>query len=82
MAFMDAKAILTKSFHDIDVHRTGYIDAFEIEEVFKKYYAGMGRNLDYESLKSKVMAFMKRVDVDDNKKITLDEFLDYFLKRD
>jgi len=82
MAFMDAKAILTKSFHDIDTGRTGYIDAFEVEDVFKKYYASMGRQLDYETLKSKVIAFMKRVDIDDDKKITLDEFLDYFLKRD
>jgi len=78
---MDAKAILTKSFHDIDTTRSGYIDAFEVEEVFKNFYAGMGRNLDYETLKSKVIAFMKRVDVDDDKKITLDEFLDYFLKK-
>jgi len=55
MAFMDAKAILTKSFQEIDTGKTGYIDAFEVEEVFKKYYEGIGRKLDYETMKNKVM---------------------------
>jgi len=79
---MDAKAILTKSFYDMDTGRTGYIDAFEVEEVFKKYYASIGRTLDYETLKNKVLAFMKRVDVNDDNKISLEEFLDYFMKRE
>ena len=80
MAFMDSKAILTKSFHDINTGNTGYIDAFEVEVVFKKYYESIGRKLDYETLKTKVRAFMERVDTDGDKKITLDEFLAYFLK--
>lgn len=82
MAFCDAKAILTRAFRDMDKNGDGYLDGFEVAEVFKKYYAEKGKKVDFEQLTKKVLEFMNKVAKKDKKLITLDEFLAYFLVND
>jgi len=62
----------------MDKDGNGYLDPFEVEEVFKKYYAEKGKKIDYEQLKNKVLAFIKKVDVAGDGQISLNEFLAYF----
>ena len=47
--------ILTKTFREIDTDKSGFIDAFEVEEVFKKYYSEKNKAVGYEELKNKVL---------------------------
>lgn len=79
MSYSMRKAILTKTFHEMDVSQTGYLDGFEIEDVFIKYYTSIGADIEYETIMNKVLDFMKRVDTNGDKKVSLNEFLSYFL---
>ena len=79
-SFADAKAMMTKAFLDMDKDGNGYIDMWEVEQVFREYYKKKGKTIDYEQMKEKVVKFMNKVDQNGDKQISLDEFLEYFLK--
>jgi len=79
MALQACVAVITKTFHDMDTNKDGYLDGYEIEAVFLKHHQDMGQQIGFKELKSKVANFMQKLDRDGDKKISLDEFLDYFL---
>jgi len=80
--FMDDRAILKCAFESMDKDGDGFLDPFEIEQVFRKYYESKGKSIKYEQLKNKVLAFMRKVDVSGDGQISLDEFLAYFTNQD
>jgi len=77
-SFLDDKAILIQAFEAMDKDGDGYLDPFEVEEVFKKFYTDKGKKIDYEQLKNKVLAFVKKIDAAGDGHISLAEFLAYF----
>jgi Ca2+-binding EF-hand superfamily protein len=84
-AFLDDKAILTSAFNSMDKDGDGFLDHFEIHAVFTSYYntkLEKGNKLDYEKLTTKVMKFMRKVDKNGDGKISLSEFIDYFMNLD
>jgi len=80
MALQSCLAVITKTFREMDTNKDGFLDGFEVEAVFKKYHEEMGQPIGWKQLKEEVSDFMKNVDDNGDKKISLGEFLDYFLR--
>jgi len=75
-----AKEFLTKAFHEVDSNKSGFIEGKELENVLKYYYKSAGKQCpDCGKLKADTEAFMKKVDKNHDNKISLTEFLDYFM---
>ena len=75
----DIKAILTKAFNAVDKDGNGYIDPTELKSVITTYYQNSKKPHDDAKIEEDSTKFFTSVDRDDDKKVTLDEFMQYFL---
>jgi len=76
----EAKSALTKAFRTIDVDHSDFIDEQELEKVLMHYYKATGKTCDQSNIKTEALAFLKEVDKNKDGKISLDEFVNYFMQ--
>jgi len=71
---------LTKAFNQVDTDKSGSIESGEIEAVLRAYYKSSGKTVDDTKIRSEAAAFLNEVDKNKDKKVNLEEFIDYFLQ--
>lgn len=76
----DVRAKLARAFQEVDSDHSGSIDSVELEKVLTSYYKATGRQVDCSKIKREAAAFLKDVDKNNDKKISQEEFIQYFLK--
>jgi len=76
----NAEAALTKAFRSVDLDHSGSIDTAEVEKVLEAYYKHSGKPIDHAKIKNESAAFMRDVDKNKDNKISLDEFVKYFMQ--
>jgi len=76
----DMTAKLTKAFQEVDRDHSGSLEANELEMVLKAYYKSVGKQADQATIASEVSGFMRDVDKNHDNKISLDEFVKYFMQ--
>jgi Ca2+-binding EF-hand superfamily protein len=79
------KKVLTDCFKDIDKDHSGFIEQKELESLLKAYFSHPDCPAEYKNtpeaeIKKQCQDFIKEVDTSGDKKISLDEFLNFFLK--
>jgi len=75
-----AKEALTKAFHLVDKDKSNYIDKQEIEHVINAYLRSIGQPCDADKCRKYAADFLKEVDKNKDNKISLEEFLNYFMQ--
>jgi len=75
-----AREALTKAFHQVDKDRSNFIEEREVENVLNHYYKATGKQCDSAKCKHEATAFLKEVDKNKDGKISLDEFVNYFMQ--
>jgi len=76
----DITAKLTKAFQEVDRDHNGTLEPSELEMVLKSYYKSVGKQADQSTISKEVASFVKEVDKNHDNKISLDEFVKYFLQ--
>jgi len=71
------KQALTDAFNEVDVDRSGQINAKEITTVLNSYYASSGQKGDANA---DAQMFLKEVDKSGDGQVSLQEFIDFFVK--
>jgi Ca2+-binding EF-hand superfamily protein len=71
---------LTKAYNEIDANHNGKISAKEIERSLVANYKKAGKPVDEAKLKAEVQEFIKAVDQNNDGRIQLNEFIDFFVK--
>jgi len=74
------KAKLEQAFHEVDTDHNGHIDGHELEKVLFAYYQAVGQQPNAAKIKTEAAAFMKEVDKNNDHKISLQEFTNYFMQ--
>jgi len=69
---------LTKAFNEVDADHSGSITCSEIERVLLAYHKHTGKPVDQQKIQNECKAFLRDVDKDQNGKIELNEFINYF----
>jgi len=76
----DAEKGLRAAFQAVDKDNSGSIDAKEVEAILVKYYQDKKKPCDQAKLKKDVQSFLADVDKNHDSKVSLDEFLKYFMQ--
>jgi len=76
----DAEKGLREAFKAVDKDNSGSIDAKEVEAILVKYYQDKKKPCDQAKLKKDVQSFLADVDKNHDSKVSLDEFLKYFMQ--
>jgi len=71
-------ARLTKVFNEIDEDKDGTISMAELEKAFSAAFKGSGMPCTDNDVKKHCAAIMKALDKDNDSKITLDEYIQYY----
>jgi len=74
------KKALTEAFNEIDSKHQGYIDEGELENLLVMFYKRSGKPVEQGKIKSDAEAFLRDVDKNQDGKIELNEFINYFMQ--
>lgn len=75
----DIKAILMKAFKAVDRDGNGFIDRNELKDVLTSFYQSSKKPYDAAKLEEDSNKFFLTVDRNDDQKVTLEEFVQYYL---
>jgi Ca2+-binding EF-hand superfamily protein len=81
MSAADVKDVLTKLFKEVDKDNSGQLDKNEVEAALKKFYSGpdVKNKWDDARVKKETADFFKSADKNNDSKVTLKEFIDYYV---
>jgi len=76
----DAEKSLRAAFNAIDTDHSGSIEGKEVEAVLVAYHKSKGKPQDSAKLKKEVQSFLNDCDKNHDNKVSVDEFLKYFMQ--
>jgi len=76
----DIMAKLTRAFQEVDKDHSGSLEVSELELVLKSYYKSVGKPFDQTKISTEVASFVKEVDKNHDNRISMDEFVKYFMQ--
>jgi len=76
----DAEKCLKEAFNSVDTDHSGFVEEKEVTAVLTAYYKSKGKPCDPAKMDKDVKSFLADVDKNNDNKISLDEFVKYFMQ--
>jgi calmodulin len=79
----ETRKCLESAFKEVDTDGSGFIDSAEVEKVLLSVYAApnyKGKKADHEQIKKEAAEMISSMDQNNDKKISLTEFIAFFEK--